>query len=106
MNISATSKPIAVKLYFEASLGRGKVAYGFGPDRITTLVSMATDKSHRFIMGENGVATFSRLFFIRSFSNLQVIMTCMRAGRNSKFGAIRTPTAELHVAALERKKSL
>ena len=36
----------------EASLGRGKDALGFGPDRIGTLVSMATDSSHRVIMGK------------------------------------------------------
>ena len=30
----------------------GKAALGFGPDRIGTLVSMATDSSHRVIMGE------------------------------------------------------
>ena len=36
----------------EASLGREKDALGFGPDRIRTLVSMATDSSHRVIMGK------------------------------------------------------
>ena len=36
----------------EASLGRGKDALGFGPDRIRTLVSMATDSYHRDIMGK------------------------------------------------------
>ena len=30
--------------------GGGKAALGFGPDRIGTLVSMATDSSHRVIM--------------------------------------------------------
>ena len=34
----------------EPSLGKGKAALGFGPDRIGTLVSMATDSSHRVIM--------------------------------------------------------
>ena len=35
----------------EPSLGGGgKTALGFGPDRIGTLVSMATDSSHRVIM--------------------------------------------------------
>ena len=34
------------------SLGWGKAALGFGPDRIITLVSMATDSSHRDIMGK------------------------------------------------------
>ena len=37
---------------------------------------------------KNDVATFSRLFFIGSFSYLQVMMTCMRALRSSKFGQI------------------
>ena len=36
----------------EASLGWGKAALCFGPDRIGTLVSMATDSFHRVIMGE------------------------------------------------------
>ena len=52
--------------------------------------------------GENGVATFSQLFFIRSFLYLQVMMTCMGARRISKFSQIGQPTAEL--AALERLK--
>ena len=43
------------------------------------------------------VATFSRLFSILSFSYLhvQVLLTCMRAWRISKFDQIRPPTAEL-----------
>ena len=36
----------------KASLGWGIDCISFGPDRITTLVSMATDSSHRVIMGE------------------------------------------------------
>ena len=36
----------------EASLGWGKAALCFGPDRIGTLVSMLTDSSHRVIMGK------------------------------------------------------
>ena len=67
--------------------------------QIRLLVSMARD---RVIIEKNGVATFSRLFFIRSFSYLQVIMTCMRAWRSLKLGQIRLLTAEL--AALERLK--
>ena len=55
--------------------------------------------------GENGVATFSHLFFIRSFLYLQVKITCIGVRKSSKFSKIRPPTAEL--AALERlKKSL
>ena len=56
------------------------------------LVSMVTD---RVMMGKNGVSTFSRLCFIRSFSYLQVTMTCMRARMTSNFSLIGPPTAEL-----------
>ena len=51
----------------EASLGRGKDALGFGPDRIRTLESMATDSSHRVIMGKcvhSSAFIFDRIFFI------------------------------------------
>ena len=51
-NISATSGPIVTKFYLNHHLGGGKAALGFGPDRIGTLVSMATDSSHRVIMGK------------------------------------------------------
>ena len=67
-------------------------------DQIRLLVSMATD---RVIMEKNSVATFPRLFYIRSFSYLQVMMTCMRAQK--KFGQVGLLTAEL--AALERLKN-
>ena len=36
----------------EPSLGGGKAVLCFGPDRIRTLVSMATDSSHRDIMAK------------------------------------------------------
>ena len=52
MHISETSGPIAIKFYLKHHLGRGKAALGFGPDRIRTLASMATDSSHRVIMGK------------------------------------------------------
>ena len=52
MNISATSGPIAIKFEIEASLGSGKATLGFGLDQIGTLVSMATDSSHRVIIGK------------------------------------------------------
>ena len=52
MNISETSGPITTKFYLKHHLGGGKAALGFGPDRIGTLVSMATDSSHRVIMGK------------------------------------------------------
>ena len=51
MNISETSGQIATKFYLK-HWGGGKAAQGLGPDRIGTLVSMATDSSHRVIMGK------------------------------------------------------
>ena len=51
-NISATSGPIVTKFYLNHHWGGGKAALGFGPDRIGSLVSMATDSSHRVIMGK------------------------------------------------------
>ena len=67
--------------------------------QIQPLVSMVTD---RVMMEKNSVSTFSRLYFIRSFSYLKAMMTCMRARTSSSFGLIGPPTAEL--AALERLK--
>ena len=52
INISETSGPIATKFYLKHHWGGGKAALCFGPDRIGTLVSMATDSSHRAIMGK------------------------------------------------------
>ena len=49
------------------------------------------------------MSTFSRLFIIRSFSYLQVMMTCMRARPSSNFGLLEPLAAEL--AALERLKN-
>ena len=40
----------------------GKASVGFDPDRIRTLVSMATDSSHRVIMGKTGHHIFSNAF--------------------------------------------
>ena len=45
--------------------------------------------------GKNGVYTFSRLFFIGSFSYLQATITCMRARTSSNFSLIGPSTAEL-----------
>ena len=52
MNISKTSWPIVIKFHQGHHWGRGLAALGFGPDRIRTLVSMATDSSNRVIMGK------------------------------------------------------
>ena len=52
MNISATSGPIIIRFYLKHHWGGGKAALCFRPDRIGTLVSMATDSSHWVIMGK------------------------------------------------------
>ena len=59
MNISKTSKLIAIKFYLRHHWCGRKAALGFGADQIRTLVSIATDSSHRDIMGKNGVIMFS-----------------------------------------------
>ena len=50
MKISTTSGPIVTRFYLKHHWGGGKAAICFGPDRIGTLVSMATDSSHRVII--------------------------------------------------------
>ena len=62
MNISATSGPITMKFYQKHHFDWGKAALGFEPYRIRTLVSMATDSSHRVIMGKTVLALFSTVF--------------------------------------------
>ena len=52
LDISETSGQLATKFYLKHHCVGGKDALGFGPDRIRTLVSMATDSSHRVIMGK------------------------------------------------------
>ena len=51
-NNSANSWPIVTKFKQNHHWGEGKAALGFGPDRIGTLVSMATNSSRRVIMGK------------------------------------------------------
>ena len=104
MNISATSFPIGMKFYLKHNWGVGKASVGFDPDWIRTLVSMATDSSHRVIMGKNGIIMFSQMLLKGSFSYLQVTITCMRALMSSKSGRIRPQTMEL--AALEGMKKI
>ena len=64
--------------------------------------TLASEKSPYTYNGKNGVATFSQLFMIRSFSYLEVMMTYIRAWMSSKFGQIRPRTTEL--PAIERLK--
>ena len=57
MNISGTSRLIT-NFYLKHHWGRGKAALGFVADQIRTLVSMATDSSHRVIMGKRASSRF------------------------------------------------
>ena len=75
MNISETSLPIIIKFHLEHYWVGGFAALGFVSDRIRTLVSMATDSSHRVIMGQNLVTTLAPSFLIGSSLFLQVIRT-------------------------------
>ena len=61
-NISATSWPIGMKFNLKHYLGGGKASVGFDSDRIRTLVSMATDSSHRVIMGKTASSRFLECF--------------------------------------------
>ena len=56
INISETSGPFATKFNLKHHWDGGKAVLCFGPDRIGTLVSMATDSSHRVIMGKISLA--------------------------------------------------
>ena len=62
MNISATSWPIGLKFYLKHYLRGGKASIGFDPDRVRTLVSMATDCSHKVIMGKTTSSRFLECF--------------------------------------------
>ena len=62
MTISETSRPITTKFYLKHHWGRGKAALRFDADQIRTLVSMATDSSHRVIMGKRASSRFLDCF--------------------------------------------
>ena len=62
MKISETSRPITIKFYLKHHWGGGKAALGFDEDQIRTLVSMATDSSHRVIIGKRASSRFLGCF--------------------------------------------
>ena len=84
MNISETNGLIATKFYLKHHWVRGKAAFGFGSDQIRTLVFMA-DQKHRVVMEKTVSPFFIRQFFSRSFSYLQVMITCMNPHRPTFF---------------------
>ena len=62
MNISETGRPIGMKFDLMHHWGGGKDSVVFDPDWIRTLVSMATDSSHRVIMGKTTSSRFLECF--------------------------------------------
>ena len=58
--IASSPEPKAhkVSLMDGTHWGGEKIALGFGADQIRTLVSMATDSSHRVIMGKRASSRF------------------------------------------------
>ena len=67
INISETNGSIATKFYLKHHLVGGKAALGFGPDRIRTLVSLATETSHRVIMEKTASPLFLGCFSFDPF---------------------------------------
>ena len=62
MNISETGRQIAIKFYMKHHWGGGKASLCFSADQIRTLVSMATDSSHRVIMEKRASSRFLGCF--------------------------------------------
>ena len=62
MNISEASLPIVIKFYLKHHWVGGKAALAFGADQFRSLVSMATDSSHRVIMGKTASSRFLECF--------------------------------------------
>ena len=50
ISISYTNSPIIIKFHLEHHWDGGLASLSFGPDQISTLVSMATDSSHSVII--------------------------------------------------------
>ena len=58
MNSSEKGRWIAIKFYMKHHWSGEKAELGFGADQIRTLVSMATDSSHRVIMRKRASSRF------------------------------------------------
>ena len=67
MNISEAIWPIATKFYLKHHWDGRKAALRLGPDPIRTLVSMATDNSHRVITWKTVSPFFSVVFYLVLF---------------------------------------
>ena len=62
INISTTSLPIGMKFYVKHQWIGGMASVGFDSDWVRTLVSMATDSSHKVIMGKMASSRFLECF--------------------------------------------
>ena len=67
INISETNGSIVTKFYLKHHWGWGLAALGFWPDRIRTLVSMATESAHRVITVKRCLHFFSAVFHLILF---------------------------------------
>ena len=102
MNISETNGSIANQnFYLKHHWFGGKAGFGFGSDRIGTLVSMATESSHRVVMEKTVSPLFSHVFhpilFILADND-----DMHESSDEFEFQPAGPPTAEL--TALERLK--
>ena len=82
-----------------ASLGWGKGCIRFW-GRLDQNSGFRGNRNPHWLIMENNVSTFSRLFFIWSFLYLQVTRTCIKSRTSSNFCQIGPLTTELY--ALER----
>ena len=62
IDVCETSVPIAINFYLKHHLGWGKAALGLRPNRTRTQFSMATDNTHRVIMGKTVYPSFLGCF--------------------------------------------
>ena len=88
---------------YEASLGWGKGCIMFWDILDQNFGFHGNRKRPLTYNGEHYVSTFSLLFLIRSFSNLQVTRTSIKSQTRSDFGRIGPFPTEL--GALERLKN-
>ena len=98
MNISETSRRMVIKFHLEHHWGKGLAALGFGQDQIRTLVSMATYRSHRDMIGlwcGKSCDHSNSFILIGSSLFLQDMRTTILSRMSSKFGRIRLGIYEL-----------
>ena len=91
------------QILYEASLGWGKGCIKFW-DRLDQNSGFHGNRKRPLTYnGENDVSTFSLLFYIRFFSNLQVTRTGIKSQTNLNFGQVGPLPTEL--GALEHLKN-